>query len=192
MKKILAIVGMCGAGKSVVCEYLESLGFEISYVKNDEEGLVSFDDLKNLIREDTILVSICAVNHETGVIISDGYDWLDEVVIFEVTYDAEGKMIASLGLASITIQSNCITHYIDLSNNLFFNIILFYFKLFNYSAIVSSVSATTCSIVSVSSVKSCSAAGSKLSPCFPSITAFAITSAINLTALIASSFPGIG
>jgi len=50
-----------------ICEYLESLGFEISYVKNDEEGLVSFDDLKNLIREDTILVSICAVNHETGV-----------------------------------------------------------------------------------------------------------------------------
>ena len=33
---------------------------------------------------------------------------------------------------------------------------------------------------------------SKLSPCFPSITAFAITSAINFTALIASSFPGIG
>ena len=50
-----------------ICEYLESIGFEISYVKNDEEGLVSFDDLKNLIREDTILVSICAVNHETGV-----------------------------------------------------------------------------------------------------------------------------
>ena len=50
-----------------ICEYLESIGFEISYVKNDEEGLVSFDDLKNLIREDTILVSICAVNSETGV-----------------------------------------------------------------------------------------------------------------------------
>lgn len=50
-----------------ICTYLESLGFEISYVKNDTDGLVSFDDLKNLIREDTILVSICAVNHETGV-----------------------------------------------------------------------------------------------------------------------------
>ena len=50
-----------------ICNYLETIGFEISYVKNDEEGLVSFDDLKNLIREDTILVSICAVNHETGV-----------------------------------------------------------------------------------------------------------------------------
>jgi len=50
-----------------ICEYLESVGFEISYVKNDEDGLISFDDLRHLVREDTILVSICAVNHETGV-----------------------------------------------------------------------------------------------------------------------------
>ena len=50
-----------------ICNYLESIGFEISYVNNDEEGLIIFDDLKNLIREDTILVSIGAVNSETGV-----------------------------------------------------------------------------------------------------------------------------
>lgn len=50
-----------------ICSYLESIGFEISYVNNDAEGLIEFDDLKRLIREDTILVSICAVNSETGV-----------------------------------------------------------------------------------------------------------------------------
>ncbi len=50
-----------------ICHYLETLGFEISYVSNDEEGLINFDELKNLIREDTILVSISAVNYETGV-----------------------------------------------------------------------------------------------------------------------------
>ncbi len=50
-----------------ICDYLSSIGFEISYVNNDHEGLIDFDDLKNLIREDTILVSICAVNSETGV-----------------------------------------------------------------------------------------------------------------------------
>ena len=50
-----------------ICDYLESLGFEISYVNNDEEGLIDFDDLRNLIREDTILVSICAVNSELGI-----------------------------------------------------------------------------------------------------------------------------
>ncbi len=50
-----------------ITKYLESIGFEISYVDNNEDGLIDFDDLKKLIREDTILVSICAVNSETGV-----------------------------------------------------------------------------------------------------------------------------
>lgn len=50
-----------------ICDYLASIGFEISYVNNDEDGLVIFEDLKKLIREDTILVSISAVNYETGV-----------------------------------------------------------------------------------------------------------------------------
>ena len=50
-----------------ICDYLTGIGFEISYVKNDAEGLVDFEDLKNLIRPETILVSICAVNSETGV-----------------------------------------------------------------------------------------------------------------------------
>ncbi len=50
-----------------ICDFLETQGFEISYVNNDEEGLVDFEDLKNKVREDTILVSICAVNSELGI-----------------------------------------------------------------------------------------------------------------------------
>ncbi len=50
-----------------ICDYLTTLGFEISYVDNDEDGLILFDDLKRKIRKDTILVSISAVNYETGV-----------------------------------------------------------------------------------------------------------------------------
>ena len=50
-----------------ICDYLKSIGFEIEYVANDSEGLIDFEDLKNKVREDTILVSICAVNSETGV-----------------------------------------------------------------------------------------------------------------------------
>ena len=34
-----------------ICDYLSSIGFEISYVNNDEDGLVDFDDLKNKIIE---------------------------------------------------------------------------------------------------------------------------------------------
>ena len=48
-------------------KYLESLGFEISYVKCNEYGQVDLIDLENLIRKDTILVSITAVNSEIGI-----------------------------------------------------------------------------------------------------------------------------
>ncbi|MGM9834686.1 MAG: cysteine desulfurase family protein [Bacilli bacterium] len=50
-----------------ICDYLVSRGFEVSYVNNNQEGLIDFDDLKRKIRPDTILVSICAVNSEIGV-----------------------------------------------------------------------------------------------------------------------------
>ena len=50
-----------------ICNYLASIGFTISYVKNDKDGLIDFDVLKNLITEETILVSICAVNSDLGI-----------------------------------------------------------------------------------------------------------------------------
>ncbi len=49
-------------------DYLKTLGFEISYAKLDENGAVDVNDIKNLIREDTILVSVNAVNSELGII----------------------------------------------------------------------------------------------------------------------------
>ena len=49
-------------------KYLETLGFEISYVKLDSKGLVDLDDLTNLMRDDTILVSVVAVNSEVGLV----------------------------------------------------------------------------------------------------------------------------
>lgn len=48
--------------------YLQTLGFEVDFVKTDENGVVDLDDLKHLLRDDTILVSITAVNSEIGII----------------------------------------------------------------------------------------------------------------------------
>ena len=50
-----------------ICDYLKTQGFEISYVNNDQDGLIDFEDLKKLMRPTTILVSICAVNSEVGI-----------------------------------------------------------------------------------------------------------------------------
>ena len=50
-----------------ICDYLKTLGFNIVYVNNDENGLIDFDDLSKKINEDTLLVSIVAVNSEIGI-----------------------------------------------------------------------------------------------------------------------------
>lgn len=50
------------------CEYLEKLGYEVTYLDVNNEGLISLDDLENAIRDDTVMVSIMFANNEIGVI----------------------------------------------------------------------------------------------------------------------------
>lgn len=50
------------------CEYLEKRGFEITYLDVDENGTVKLDELKKVIRPDTILISIMFANNEIGTI----------------------------------------------------------------------------------------------------------------------------
>ncbi len=47
--------------------YLQEQGFEVDFVKLDENGVVDLEDLEKLMRDDTILVSIASVNSEVGV-----------------------------------------------------------------------------------------------------------------------------
>ena len=50
------------------CEYLESRGFEISYIDVDENGVLKLEQLKSAIRSDTILISVMFANNEIGTI----------------------------------------------------------------------------------------------------------------------------
>ena len=47
---------------------LEKLGFEVDIINVDQSGRVNPKDIKDKIREDTLLISIMGVNNETGVI----------------------------------------------------------------------------------------------------------------------------
>lgn len=79
----LAIQGVAGAyrryGNHIITTYLEhssvtgaitalkNQGYDIDYVDIDEHGQVDREHLQELIREDTILVSICYVDSEVGL-----------------------------------------------------------------------------------------------------------------------------
>ena len=48
--------------------YLDKLGYDIEIVENDDDGLVDLEKLDSLIDDDTCLVTIGAVNSETGIL----------------------------------------------------------------------------------------------------------------------------
>lgn len=79
----LAIFGVCrkykNRGKHIITTHLEHSsvseaikalekeGYEISYVSLNDDGSIDLSNLESLIRDDTVLVSICAVNSEIGL-----------------------------------------------------------------------------------------------------------------------------
>jgi len=50
------------------CKWLESQGFEITYLPVDSEGFVNSEELKNAIKKETVLFSVIHGNNEIGTI----------------------------------------------------------------------------------------------------------------------------
>lgn len=100
MNKIIAIVGMCGSGKSIACDYFESIGYKKVYFggvtldKIKELGLDVNKDNEKMVRESLrkeygmgayayILLPKIRELHEKGNVVLDGlYSW-DELKILK-------------------------------------------------------------------------------------------------------------
>lgn len=50
------------------CEYLQKLGYEVTYLNVDESGRISLEELSGAMREDTTAVSVMFANNEVGTI----------------------------------------------------------------------------------------------------------------------------
>ena len=50
------------------CHYLEQRGFEVTYLPVDRHGRINIEQLRNAIRDTTVLISIMHVNNENGTI----------------------------------------------------------------------------------------------------------------------------
>jgi cysteine desulfurase len=91
------------------CQYLESLGFTVTYLGVNSDGLVDLVELENAIRPDTILVSIMAANNEIGVIqplIEIGALCRSREILFHTdAAQAIGKIPLDVNLLNIDLMS---------------------------------------------------------------------------------------
>ena len=56
------------ASVSAPMAFLEEQGFRVTYLNVDSDGLISLDELKEAVNEETILVSLMMVNNEIGAV----------------------------------------------------------------------------------------------------------------------------
>jgi len=56
------------ASVSATTAYLEELGFKVTYLKVDSDGIISLEELKEAVTDETILVSLMMVNNEIGAV----------------------------------------------------------------------------------------------------------------------------
>lgn len=98
-----------------VCRYLEDKGYEIDYLDIDKDGILDVEMLKSKIREDTALISVMAVNNETGAIqpleeiVKIKNQVKGDVAIHTDAVQAYGKigiLPAKMGIDMITMSSH--------------------------------------------------------------------------------------
>ncbi|MDR1017958.1 MAG: cysteine desulfurase [Lachnospiraceae bacterium] len=90
------------------CKYLEEEGFNITYLSVNSYGEIDLEELKNSLRDDTILVSIMHVNNEIGTIepiekIGEIVKFFNPKILFHVD-DVQGFGKVSLNLKKAEVD----------------------------------------------------------------------------------------
>lgn len=91
-----------------VFTYLENNGYEVTYLPVNENGIISVEQLKKALRDDTILVSVMHVNNEVGSIMP-----IDEIGTILKNYPKilfHVDMVQSIGKIKYDFNRN----YVDL------------------------------------------------------------------------------
>ncbi|MEL6381126.1 MAG: IscS subfamily cysteine desulfurase [Cyanobacteria bacterium J06626_18] len=87
------------------CAYLETLGFEVTYLPANSDGLIDLVQLERSLRADTILVSVMTANNEIGVLqplAAIGQLCRDRGILFHT--DAA----QAIGKIPLDVQAQCI------------------------------------------------------------------------------------
>ncbi|MBN2540078.1 MAG: cysteine desulfurase [Bacilli bacterium] len=97
---------------TTVLNYLAKNGYEIDVLDTNKQGLVDLNELRNLLRSDTILVSIAMVNSELGIVqdfetIKEILSEHEHVVFHSDMTQAIGKLAIDLkGLDLVTLSAH--------------------------------------------------------------------------------------
>mgnify|MGYP005763797227 FL=1 len=114
MNKIIVVVGMCGVGKSVACDYIEKMGYKriyfgaITFEKLQEEGLEVTPENERMMRErlrrDGGMGVFATLNlpkleklvTEANVVVESLYSW-DELKIVKEKF---GSQVITIGIVA--------------------------------------------------------------------------------------------
>ena len=93
------------------CAYMQQQGFEVTYLKPDEQGLIHPHQVQEALREDTRLVSLMMVNNELGTVtdIAAIAELLSahETLLHTDAAQATGKLEVDVAALGVDLMSIC-------------------------------------------------------------------------------------
>jgi cysteine desulfurase len=84
------------------CRYLETIGYEVTYLPVGQDGQLEPDDVKKAIRKGTIIISVMYANNETGNVLP-----IHEIGVIAHEYDTllHSDMVQAMGKIDIDMES---------------------------------------------------------------------------------------